>query len=128
MLGGWRKGRGKLGAGEWALPGGHLEFAETFEQCAAREVLEETGLTLQNIRFERVENCIHTKDGKAAAHYVTIFMRGTVDEDAAPQNLEPDKCEGWQWVEWGAAVPRPAFQGLHQLLEASDYDPFSQRL
>ncbi len=40
--------------------------------------------------------------------------------------MEPDKCEGWQWADWND-IPRPAFQGLHQLLEATaagDYDPF----
>lgn len=44
------------------------------------KVLEETGLTLRNARFERVENCVHTKDGAIVAHYVTIFMRGEVDQ------------------------------------------------
>lgn len=37
----------KIGAdsGKWGFPGGALELGETFAECAARELREETGIT-----------------------------------------------------------------------------------
>lgn len=37
---------GSHGSGTLALPGGHLELHESFQDCAAREVLEETAIEL----------------------------------------------------------------------------------
>jgi len=86
------------GSGTFALPGGHLEFGETPEECAAREVLEETGLAVSDLRFLTATNDYMPDEGK---HYVTLFMvcvrRNKGDE---PQVLERDKCEGWEWACW----------------------------
>lgn len=61
------------GGGEWALPGGHLEFGESFEACARREVQEETGLLLEGEpAFEYAVNSVFDE----RRHYVTVFMRG----------------------------------------------------
>ena len=37
--------------GELDLPGGGVELKETFEEAAKREVLEETGLIIDDVRF-----------------------------------------------------------------------------
>jgi len=37
--------------GQWAIPGGRLEGDETAEQCAAREMKEETGLDIEIIKL-----------------------------------------------------------------------------
>lgn len=68
--------RDSLTPGTYALPGGHLEFQESFEACASREVFEETGLRLEpdELRFFTCTNNILTNDG--GKHYVTIFMVG----------------------------------------------------
>ena len=66
--------------GTWALPGGHLEFGETFETCAEREALEETGLNITNFQYLTTINDVMEDEGK---HYVTIIM-GSYAIGAAP--------------------------------------------
>ncbi|MCO5592106.1 hypothetical protein L7F22_046101 [Adiantum nelumboides] len=110
--------RSSLGDSKFALPGGHLEFGETWEECAAREVLEETGLVIHNVRFAGVTNTIMLKE-RRPWHYVTIFMQGELlDPTQEPQNLEPDKCHGWEWVEW-PSIPEPVFEPLQTLLKSN---------
>ena len=91
---------GSHGANTYALPGGHLEFQETPSSCASREVLEETGLAVQNLRFLTATNDVMKAEGK---HYVTLFMVcERTDEGCEAQVLEKEKCEGWEWVTWDA--------------------------
>jgi 8-oxo-dGTP diphosphatase len=45
-----KKNPGLFGAGKWNAPGGKLQPKETAEHCAVREVYEETGLSIQNLR------------------------------------------------------------------------------
>lgn len=68
--------------GTWALPGGHLEFGESFETCAVRETLEETGLNIKDVRFLTATNSVMTAEDK---HYVTIFMGGVSEGNVDPQ-------------------------------------------
>jgi 8-oxo-dGTP diphosphatase len=92
--------RGSHGEGMLALPGGHLERFETWEECAQREVIEETGLILQKdkIQFGYVTNDMMKSEDK---HYVTIFMMGECsDSIERPKNLEPHKCQGWDSYHW----------------------------
>jgi len=42
--------------GLWALPAGSMELGESFEECARREVLEETGLTLGKMEIFATES------------------------------------------------------------------------
>lgn len=37
--------------GNWCYPGGFMEMGETVQQCAAREMWEEVGLTAQHLEF-----------------------------------------------------------------------------
>ena len=108
------KRKNSHGHGAWACPGGALEFGETFEDCAKREVLEETGIQVLNVRYYGVTNDVFTNEGK---HFVTIFMMADscIGE---PETREPEKCEGWEWFEWHA-LPEPLFLPLKNFLEHS---------
>ncbi|MCR4277919.1 MAG: NUDIX domain-containing protein [Candidatus Berkelbacteria bacterium] len=107
------------GHGTWSFPGGHLEFGETFEHCAKREVAEEAGVTIQFVKIGPVTNDIHKREDK---HYVTVFVICDWVGGVA-KNLEPDKLRQWKWVKWGK-LPQPQFLPVEQLL-ATGYSPFT---
>ena len=82
------------GTSSWGPPGGHLEFGESLEECAIREVLEETGLVIKKPNFLAITNDIFKEEGK---HYVSIFMKAHLSDGQIVQNLEPHKVENWEW-------------------------------
>jgi len=102
VLAGRRKGA--HGAGEFAWPGGHFEYMESFEECARREVMEETGMEIQNIRFLRLMNL----KAYAPKHYVDIGLIADW-KSGEPQVLEPDSVEGWEWYDPDVLLQKPLF-------------------
>lgn len=103
------------GAGDWCFPGGHLEFGETVEECAARELIEETGITALNVELGPwVSNVI---DGDK--HYITLFAIVRHFE-GSPQNREPNKHGDWQWFSCNS-LPSPLFPPINSLLKLRDF-------
>ncbi len=106
--------QGSHGAGEWALPGGHLEFGETIFEGAKREVVEETGLVVKEFELISVFDELRyiKSDGK---HYVGIGIRA-IYAGGEPKNLEPDKCKEWRWFSLDT-LPDKLFQGTQLTLD-----------
>lgn len=105
------KRTGAHGSGSWAFPGGHLEFNESIEACAQREVFEETGLSVKNPRFAAMTNDLFYQSDQ---HYVTLFVVCDY-ETGIPRIKEPDKCEKWGWYFWND-FPEPLFLSLKNLV------------
>lgn len=101
------------GQGTWAFPGGHLEFGETVAECAAREVAEETGMKIANIRRGPFTEDFFLDQGK---HYITIVM--IADWQAGePELREPHKCGQWSWFDFDQ-LPEPLFPTFANLAHA----------
>ena len=102
---------GSHGANTWSFPGGHLEEEEGPERTASREVLEETGLEVNDLRplgftYDTLED--------ANSDYLTLFYTCNW-KGGEPRVLEKDKCLDWRWVDWDE-LPRPLFIPIESLL------------
>lgn len=106
------KRKGSHAAGYWATPGGHLDYGESLEQCAEREVFEETGIKIKDIIYGPYVNEIFEQDHK---HYVSIHLFATWDSGII-ENKEPHKCEGWEWFDLNE-LPSPLFPSTARLVE-----------
>jgi 8-oxo-dGTP diphosphatase len=110
------KRRGARGAGTWSFPGGHIDNGESPEECALRELEEETGL--RGIHPQRVGQTDDVLE--EGSRYRTVFVR--VDSNRGePDVLEPDTCERWNWFAWDDP-PTPLFQPVASL-RATGYRP-----
>lgn len=109
------KRKGAHGEGTWSVPGGHLEFGETIEEGAQREVREETGLEIGDIKIEGVTNDIFEEEGK---HYITIWITSQWKQ-GEPHIKEPDKLLDLRWYNFDT-LPEELFLPWRQLF-VSDF-------
>jgi 8-oxo-dGTP diphosphatase len=100
------------GTGQYAFPGGHLEYMESFEDCARRETKEECGIEITNLRFLFLSNLRnYPPKHYAHIHFVADW------ENGEPIVLEPEKCESWDWYPLDA-LPEPKFATCPLAFEA----------
>lgn len=59
----------------WVLPGGRLEYGETFQECAVRELKEETGLDVAVERFLFLSEAIAPDRSR---HIVNIYLKAQI--------------------------------------------------
>lgn len=105
------------GKNSFGPPGGHLEFGETFEECATREAKEETDLDIDTPVFVGLTNDIFTEENK---HYISIFMKASYSETQQIINLEPHKIISWNWY-YQDQLPSNLFLPFKQLIENKIY-------
>src|SRR5262245_30801970 len=107
--------RASDGEGWFAASAGPIDSGERFAQAARREVREETGLEIADLKLLSVGNYVFRReDGER--HYIDVDF---VCEAPAgePQLMEREKCDGWDWYDLDD-LPQPLFIVTRRMIES----------
>ncbi len=83
----------RKGDAVFGVPGGHWKSGETLKECAAREVLEESGVSCSNVQLISIYDFYREDKGKS---YIAVGMKA----DYLSGNLTDLQDEGrldWKW-------------------------------
>jgi 8-oxo-dGTP diphosphatase len=85
-----RSKRSKTNPGRWELPGGKIDPGESFDTALNREIMEETGLTVQ------IHHAAGTAEQDVAGwHVIHLVLTGTIQSGMARIS---DEHEEFCWV------------------------------
>ena len=91
--------------GCWALPGGFMEMDESIERCAVRELMEETGLAVDEKRLRLIG--VYSAPGRDPRGR-TVTAAYSIDVEDDPQATAGDDAAEVRW--WPvSALPPLAF-------------------
>ena len=78
-------------SGLWGIPGGKIKGGEASEEALHREIMEETGLPIYDIRFALAQDCIRSKEFYKPAHFVLLNYIARTQSHLVSLNEEADE-------------------------------------
>ncbi len=94
-----RRGREPL-KGHWTLPGGMLELGEPVTAGVVREVLEETGLTVEALELVELVDRIYREGERVRYHYVIADYLCRVTGGRLRAGSDADEARWVEHAEW----------------------------
>jgi len=67
--------------GKWCLPGGKIDYGDTVEHAAIRELQEETSLCATNLRFLFYQDSLPPAPGRM--HCINLYLECSVEGEVA---------------------------------------------
>ncbi len=101
--------------GEWALPGGTLEWGETLRATVARELAEEAGV--ERCRVGRLVGVFSRPDRDPRFHGVTVVVECEVDAPVRPPHNPLEILEARLFAR--DEVPSTFAMGMRDMLDAA---------
>jgi phosphoglycolate phosphatase len=88
----------------WGIPGGKIKRGEPSVYALQREVLEETGLVIEDIRFAMVQDCIDSAEFMRPEHFILLNYVARARTTAVTLN---DEAEEFRWLTPAEALEFP---------------------
>lgn len=112
--------------GEWSIPGGGVEAGETLKDALAREIYEETALSIEIGELIDVVDAIGlAADGALEHHHILIdFTAHWRSGDAVPGS-DVSACE---WVDPAVALSRVSWEETRRIIRQSALAAWQLRL
>jgi 8-oxo-dGTP diphosphatase len=88
---------------KYGLPGGRLEYLETFEECASRELYEETNIQIKDSKRFKLFCYFNVIDKTLDYHWVNfdLYVNLSKNEEVMLNNREKENFISWEWVDIG---------------------------
>ena len=80
----------------FTIPGGHVELGEKMEDAVRREVKEEVGINLSDVKFHYVQEGIYSKEFFKPKHF--IFLDFICKTKSSKCKLDKDEIQECIWV------------------------------